>query len=253
MASSFEVVVEEFLTDTEIIRSLVAAFDTSQAAQARIASANAATLLVAATFEEFIREMAREYARGVVASMQSFDRLPPKLAATAWKRTMESLARIKPDSTSSVGSEHQFVSAHTRFTVVHDFCKGDLTQDIYRDLIHNENNMRPNEINSMFKVSGLSDVCEKVSHAPSILEFLGETEIGKANARLRDSLEDFFERRNAIAHSLKRGQSDGPLQIINDISLLQTFARSLLNCLAPAAGDAAIQSDVPEATSSQLA
>lgn len=233
MTSIFEIITEEFVEDLEAIRSMVVTFDDPERpAKTRIAAANSATLLVAATFEEFIREMARQFARTVVASAGSFDQLPPKLASTAWKRTMEGLSKIRLDEDQTdAGAEHGFGSAQARFTVVYEFCKGDLTKDIYRDLIHNANNMRPSEMNGLFKVSGLSDVCAKVSDKSPMLEVFGESRPGKAHSKLLSELEDFFERRNAVAHALKPGQSDGPAQIINDISLLENFGKALSETL----------------------
>jgi hypothetical protein len=238
VATSFEVITEEFVDDMEAIRSLVVTFDDPQnSLKVRIAAANSSTLLVAATFEEFVREMAREYARAVVSSTESFAKLPSKLASTAWKRTMDGLAKIQfHEDQAGERTENVFGAAQARFSVIHDFCRGDLTQDIYRDLIHNENNMRPNELNRMFKVSGLSDVCKNLSDRQSILEFMGETEGGKAHGKLINRLEDFFERRNAIAHTLNPGQSNGPAQIDNDINLLENFGKALcetLNNLTP--------------------
>lgn len=230
MASGYEVIAEEFVDDMEAIRSLVETFsDPQKSAKARLAAANSATLLVAATFEEFIREMAREFARAVVTRTESFEKLPPKLAATAWKRTMDGLAKVRFDDTQS--ADNIFRTTQARFTVIYEFCKGDLTQDIYRDLIHNENNMRPGEINGLFKVSGLSDVCKKASDKQCLLDFFGEVEPGKAHGKVLAGLEDFFERRNAIAHALNPGQSSGPDQIINDIDMLEVFGKALRETL----------------------
>lgn len=239
MATAFEIITEEFIDDMEAIRSLVVTFsDPQKTVKARLAAANSATLLVAATFEEFVREMAREYARAVVTNTESFERLPPKLASTAWKRTMDDLSKLRfdGDQAGGAGTENAFGAAQVRFTVIYDFCKGDLTQDIYRDLIHNENNMRPSELNSLFKVSGLGDVCKKLSDKQPLLEVFGETEPGKAHGKLIAGLEDFFERRNAIAHALNPGRSSGPAQIDNDINILERFGEALcetLDRLAP--------------------
>ncbi|MEM5371000.1 HEPN domain-containing protein [Paraburkholderia azotifigens] len=237
MASTFEIIAEEFIDDMEAIRSLVVTFsDPAKSGKARIAAANSATLLVAATFEEFVREMAREHARAVVMNTASFDKLPSKLAATAWKRTMDGLSKVRFDDVAGTGGESVFGAAQARFKVIYEFCKGDLTQDIYRELIHNENNMRPNELNGLFKVSGLGDVCQKLSDKPSMLDIFGETEPGKAHGKLLAGLEDFFERRNAIAHALNPGQSSGPDQIINDIDMLESFGKALhetLDALVP--------------------
>ncbi len=205
MASIFQVITEQFIDDLNAIRSLVVTFsDPQKTGKARIAAANSATLLVAATFEEFVREMARQYARAIVTNTASFEKLPPKLASTAWKRTMDGLSKMRfGGNDSGVGRENVFGAAQARFTVIHEFCKGDLTQDIYRDLIHNENNMRPGEINGLFKVSGLGDVCNKLSDKQPMLDLFGEAEPGKAHGRLLSQMEDFFERRNAIAHALE--------------------------------------------------
>lgn len=230
MTSTYEVITEEFVDDMEAIRSLVDTFsDPLKSAKSRLAAANSATLLVAATFEEFIREMAREYARVVVTNTGSFEKLPPKLAATAWKRTMDGLARVRFDN--KQGADNVLGTSQARFTVIYEFCKGDLKQDIYRDLIHNENNMRPGEINGLFKISGLGDVCSRVSEKPALMEIFGEVEAGKTHGKLLAGLEDFFERRNAIAHALNPGQSSGPEQIINDINMLESFGKALRETL----------------------
>jgi hypothetical protein len=95
---AFELITEEFVNDLGAIRQWMTILSSiGYPARLRIASSNAATLLVAATFEEYIREMAREYARFVVTSSKSLDQLPSKLTATAWRRTLEKLARMKMD------------------------------------------------------------------------------------------------------------------------------------------------------------
>lgn len=247
MSTDFTVITEEFGDDLDAIRLLVNAFDDPDKStpKPRIAAANSATLLLAATFEEFVREMARAYARAVVAATHSFEKLPTKLANTAWRRTMETLARVRIDTKTKVFSAKSvFSDAQTRFNVVYEFCKGDLSQDIYNELIYNENNMRPGEINSLFKVSDLGDVCSKIADKRPLLENFGETDAGKAHGRLLTSLEEFFERRNGIAHSLNLARSSGPDQILKDIDMLNAFGKSLcetLEAFAPKTGAAAAE------------
>jgi hypothetical protein len=230
-ASVFEVIREDFVGELDAIRQLVTTFDGhGKTAKARIAAANSAVLLVAATFEEFVREMGREHARAVVTRTSSFDKLPRRLASTAWRRSMEGLARVRFDVEQSA-RESLMVDTQARFSVIYEFVKGDLTQDIYRDLIHNENNMRPNELNSIFNISGLSDVCSKVCDKAAMLTFFGETDPGKAHGKLLAALEDFFERRNGIAHALNPGQSSGPEQIMTDVDMLQAFSEAMVQTL----------------------
>lgn len=230
-ASVFDVIREDFVGELDTIRQLVETFDGhGKTANVRIAAANSATLLVAATFEEFVREMARAYARAIVERTATFDKLPGKLVSTAWKRSMESLARVRFD-VEPAARESLMVNTQARFSVIYEFVKGDLAQDIYRDLIHNENNMRPAELNSMFNVAGLSDICRKVCDSPALRSFFGESEPGKAHGKLLAALENFFERRNGIAHALNTRKSSSPTQIVADLDMLYAISQAMLQTL----------------------
>ena len=234
MSTVFFFITEEFGSDLDAIRSLVNAFDEPQTGnpKTRIAAINSSTLLLAATFEEFVRQMARACAKAVVASIESFEYLPSRLASTAWLRTLKTLARVQIDNRAN------FLEARARFNAVSEFCGGDLEQDIYEELIHNENNMRPGEINSLFKVSGLNDICSKIVGKQHLLANFDETEPGKAHGRLLESLEEFFERRNRIAHSLDPAQSRGPDQVLKDIKLFSAFGKALCETLEDFTTDA---------------
>lgn len=230
MATPFTVILEDFEEELIAIRVLVQASDNPALGRprARVAGANAAVLLLAATFEEFVRQLARAYARSVVEACVSYDRLPPKLAAVAWKRTLESVARIQLDpQTQNFSREGVFADALTRFTVIYEFCKGDLTQDVNGDLIHNENNMRPQEINYLLKLSGLKNVCLLTAAVPDLMDLVSESEPDKANDRVVARLEQFFERRNQVAHSINAMRSSGPNQTNSEITFLEAFGRAL--------------------------
>ena len=231
MAGVFEIIREDFVSELDAIRQLVTTFDGhGKTAKTRVAAANSATLLLAATFEEFVREMAREHARAIVLRTTSFDKLPQRFAATAWRRSMESLARVDFGVEQSA-REGLMLDTQARFSVIYEFVKGDLSQDIYRELVHNENNMRPKELNSMFSVAGLNDVCLKVCHRPAMQTFFGETDPRKAHGKLLVALDDFFERRNNIAHALNPGQSSAPQQIATDLDMLQAFSEAMVQTL----------------------
>jgi hypothetical protein len=64
-----------------------------------------------------------------------------------------------------------------------------------------------------------------------MLAFFGETEASKAHGKLLGALEDFFERRNGIAHALNPGQSSGSQQIITDLDMLQAFSEAMFQTL----------------------
>jgi len=226
MADAFDLISDDFVADLNDIRSVVRTFDSPTfMPKTRVAAANSATLLLAATFEEFVREMAREYARAVVNGTGSFAQLPRKLAGTAWKRTMDGLGKIKFDEHAS--GVDLVNAANAKFSTIYEFCRGDLTKEIYMELIHNDSNMRPTQLNELFNVSGLSDVCRRCSGEQVLLDHFGETEPNVTHGKLITALQDFFERRNGVAHSIAAMRSSGASQILTEIDLLERFARAL--------------------------
>ncbi|UPJ72795.1 HEPN domain-containing protein [Bradyrhizobium sp. 187] len=230
MANEFALATEEFMEDLAAIRSLVVAFDDplKGTPKTRVAAANSATLLLAATFEEYVREMALTCAKLVIQSATRFEDLPRNIAPTAWRRTLATLTRIDVSAGNPNGSsDAELALALTRFNAVHQFCNGDLSQDIYADLIHNENNMRPNEINALFKLSNVTDICSKISDKAPLIDNFGESEQGKTHGKLLKYLNEFFERRNEIAHSLRLVRSSGPAQILHDVDVFDAIGRSL--------------------------
>lgn len=224
----FSVIKDDFLEELDSIAALLDAFDQpGSVAKTRVASVNSSVLLLAATFEEFIREMAKEYARWVVSEAENVEALPSKLTETAWKRTLEGLARAKLKINGTSVLETVSRTSKTKFDAVCGFISGDLTQEVYDDLIHNENNMRAGELNSMFKVSGLSNACTKICERDEVQHFFSETDAGVAHGLFIRQNDEFFERRNAIAHSLNAGSSVAPDQVRTDIAFFKATALSL--------------------------
>lgn len=233
MVEEFDIILEDFLSDLEAISAVVVLCqDQRNSRKTKIASVNSASLLLAATFEEFVREMARQYARLLVARVRDPGSLPRKFAATAWKRTLEEIARAKidtggtPVSLTSIARE-----ARTSFEKVCAFIEGDLEQDIYKELIHNESNMRPTQINQLFNVSSLSNVCLIAAASDPVKAHYGEDSEGAAHGRFMVDLNDFMEKRNGIAHALNPGSSAGPEAFLQDVGFLKAFGQGLATVL----------------------
>jgi len=230
VATDFAAITDDFESDLDAIRSMIDAFDDPSKGlpKVRVSAANAATLLLAATFEEFVRSMARAVARKVVQTASSFSQLPSKLATTAWRRTMRSMTQLRIDNRNRfLSSDGGTSDPRSRFDGIYEFCKGDLSQDIYSDLVFNEHNMRPREINSLFGISGLPDVCRQASGEEPLFEHFNEDDKGRSHGLLLSVLDRFFDRRNAIAHSLNALQSSSADLIRYDIATFRAFGRSL--------------------------
>jgi len=229
MVTAFSVIVEDFDNGLGSISEIVNN-GTSKGASpaARVATIHAATLLLAATFEEFVREMAREYAICVVRRTKIVADLPESLLETAWRRTLDRLARNKLTVRSKGnGSRFSVKAAKSEFDSLCAFIEGDMGQDIFAHLIHNENHMRAREINGLFKISGLSNACREFFKFQALKEFFEQEDEGKAHGLFLLALDDFFGRRNEIAHSLNSAVSSGPEQIHRDIELFRALSRDM--------------------------
>lgn len=228
MTTVFELIKEDFINELDIIVLLVNTHDKpGRPPKVRVAAANSATLLVAATFEEYIRQSAREYARLVVSNANSIAELPKDLCLTAWKRSMKRLGQVRFNIGDQRIREAQLLEARTQFLTIHEFIGGDRSKDVFEDLVQNENNLRPTELNAMFKVSGLTDVCLALCDKQPMQVHFQETDTKKIHGKLVLSLDEFIERRNKIAHALDPKTSTGTDQIIKDINMLKALAESL--------------------------
>ena len=143
------------------------------------------TLLLAATFEEFVREMAREFAVQVVTKASAIADLPDRLLEVAWQRTLDQVMRKTVEAPNK--KEMNKLSAgraRPKLEPLLNFMEGDISQDIFEHLIHNENNMRPGEINKMFKISGLSSTCHELCKSSHVKGYFAEDDEGRASGRL---------------------------------------------------------------------
>ena len=189
---------------------------------------NSSTLLLAARFEEFIREQGRQYARETVQLQTDPSKLPRKLSATAWKRTLEELARAKIDTGgTNVSLETVSRNARSRIDAVCQFLEGDLSQEIYGSLVHNESNMRPNQLNAIFSICDLKDVCSKVSDKQPLLSYFEDDDSPRVHGLLVTRLNDFMEKRNDIAHSLNPGNSPSATSLYDDVAFFKAFGLSV--------------------------
>lgn len=229
MANSFSVIVEDF---DEALTSLGLLVQIGQGravpAKTRVASIHATTLMLAAAFEEFIREMAHENAVQVVNRAYGISALPDTLPATAWKRTLSDLARIQRNGRSTIETLRMLAKqARPKIDALCSFVEGDIGQNIYDHLIYNESNMRAREINRMFKISGLREVCLRVCEQASLKEFFDHDDVAQTHGDLLRALDMFINRRNEIAHSLNSAISSAPQEVFRVIEMFRAFAKDL--------------------------
>ena len=233
MSTPFSVIVDDFESALTPLQEIVKGGQSnSSSPKARVASVRAATLLLAATFEEFIREMAKELAIQVVKGANCVADLPDALLETAWRRTFELFARRSRTGHSRTRQLEELAKqARPKVYALCAFIEGDISQNIFDNLIHNENNMRAAEINRLFKVGGFENACRNACKQEELKSFFETMDDGRAHGELLDALNGFFRRRNEIAHSLNTASSSAPETLIRDMELFRAFSKDLCTAL----------------------
>ncbi len=234
----FSIIVEDFDEELKSLRELVEIGTVKSAsAKTRVAAVHATTLMLAAAFAEFVQEMAREYAMQIVHSACNLSDLPDAILETAWKRTFQDLVRSKA-SGSSKREWLGLAAKRTRPTIdaLCAFIEGDITRYCFAHLIRSDRNMRVIEINKLFKVSGLADICSKSCEQTSLREFFQQEDVGKSCSEFHAALEHFVNRRNEVAHSLNATISSAPDVVSRDIEMFRAFSKDLGTTLEAAIG-----------------
>ena len=223
MSTVYSVIVDDFVDALVPLQQIVKnGQGKASTARARVASVHASTLLLAATFEEFVRQMAREHAVQVVANATSVSEIPEALLDTAWRRTFDKFARSRSSGRPKREALEIFAKqARPTVDALCAFIEGDINQNIFDHLIHNENNMRPGEIN------GCAEACK----GTELKKFFETDDDGKAHGELLSALEQFFERRNEIAHSLNSASSTSPEKILFEVEMFGAFSKDLCKTL----------------------
>ena len=229
MSTVYSAITEEFDSQLLSLQELLAANQSnSLMPSTRVASVRAATLLLASIFEEFVREMAKEYATHVVSQAGSLDEVPDRLVETAWTQTLDEIVRAKVKGESKkVALALLARASRLRFDAMCLFIEGDISQDIYANLTRNRNNMRPVEINRLFRIGGASNICLEVCRRKSLQRFFEERGHTKTHQALLQTLNNFIDKRNNVAHAPNLTSSDSPEESLRDIRLLSAFSEDL--------------------------
>ena len=121
--------------------------------------------------------------------------------------------------------------AEAKTDAVFGFLRGNTGRDIYDGLVQNEGNMRPQEINRLFNISQMSDVCSQVSGEQDVIDHFHVDSPTTSATELVDFINEFIEQRNGIAHALTSSVSVAPSEIRDYIKTLCVFADSLCGIL----------------------
>ena len=196
-------------------------------AKARVAAGNAATLLLAAVFEEYVRQLVKAAFREKSNTAKGIQDFPQNIAAKVWRQSLSMLASAEMEDVEANPADYE-----TRLAAVVAFSlKKNVTSDVGQALAHNQNNMRPDLLAGLFKQIGIPKILHKSCEDQEMLDYVDSDNGDHARNHLAAALNDFFKRRNYIAHAIQLNTSSGPQQLGKDISLLYTFGRALQRAL----------------------
>ena len=175
MSIQLEVIAEDFTRELQTIGGLLMRASTPREEEAppdfsvRLAALNASMLLLAASFEEFVRQLTKEFCATLVRSATEFADLPEEIATAAWERCLQILRGLRY-------GKHDFnhVAAVASIEVLHEFClRREIGADVSDLVGYNLNNMRIRQINEIFRRVGISDICLYVARREPIIQFFG--------------------------------------------------------------------------------
>jgi hypothetical protein len=197
MQSSFDLIQEDFLREVGAMQQLLA-IASNASTSARIASSNALILLLGATYEEFVREIIREYAGRLVSHSTLSHALPGEFVAAVWERSTYVLRGLKHGR-----DNFDQASARSAIRQLERFClDGDPSAVLADTVAYNENNLRPAEFNLMFKRVGLIDYCATIGNRQEMVAFFGSPSSTAAHGRMISIMGEFYDTRNEVAHSI---------------------------------------------------
>ena len=249
MTTDFRVTADEFSQSLGTIGEFVSDLDSSSATPSvRVAAVNSGILLIAATFEEFIREMATLSVRHTVKASSALSDVPTRVLRTAWQRTFSSIADLTiAQNTDNKGIMKAVNDAEGRSKTLLAFLRGDITQEIYTGLVDNASAMRVKQINYLFRISNIGNVCHLTSENPRVIDHFNAENPDQGSADLNKFINEFIDQRNEIAHRLNSATSLAPKDVHKYIDTFCVFAHSLCEILehqhaAQTAGAARAQS-----------
>lgn len=169
-------------------------------------SRNAGIVLLAAHFEEYIRQQIEEYAKGVVISYNNLEiNFREKLVDSYWRSAASKLSRIRPKGSSNWAN----VAQQTLNNLLAYPVNGNTSQFDYKLISEHENNMRYETILELCKKLSISDVHTGMCRHTDFDNSIGNPHRDFRAREITRILNDFYELRNGIIHSIAQNVGVG--------------------------------------------
>ena len=236
--------VSKFTKNIRIAASIVEKQKNNFVPEFRVASIHSSTLMIASLFEVFVRDIATKYAELRIPKYTSIKNVPSKFIMNLLERTNEIIRKDMREQMKEYKKgqkkEHLRLSEYFkkvtefefRINNMFEFLKGDLSKNIYDDLIYNKYNMSAKQLNEIFNICDISGICNKICEkGESTAKLFPPTENKNTNFQFHTDLEIFNSRRNNAAHKIDLSTSASHDEFYHDCEMLIAFARDLSSIL----------------------
>lgn len=194
-----------------------------------------ALVFLASSFEEFVREEISECARLLCSK---YPTLPESLRHTVrnayWATTLQRLSFAKSIMTKvtapTAATPDAAVLTRVRpiLEVAQSFViSDDPTRIDAATAVHHSNNFRPRVVDEISKRVGIPNLMNRTAEATRIKTFFGVATASAAAKLLVPKLDEFYDRRNEIVHSLTSTTGYGVDYVLDWIALFEAVAESM--------------------------
>jgi len=198
-----------------------------------------ALVFLASSYEEFVREEVSECARLLCSKYQSLpDSVRHQVRNSYWSTTLQRLGYARsiltksnpkaPDPTVLAKIRPMLDSA--QFFVFGD----DATRLDAATAVHHSNNFRPKVVDEIANRIGIANLISRTAEGTRVKTYFGVATAAAAASLLRPKLDEFYDRRNEIVHSLSSTSGYGVDYVLDWILLFDTVADSMKDALSRA-------------------
>ncbi len=211
--------------------------DLSKIGGQTINTANAMSLIfLASSFEEFIREEMTQCAGYLSDRYHRFaENNRHKVREAYWKALLERLRYARsiltrktpkvPDVV-SIGKVRALLGAAQGFVVDDDPMHMDASV-----FSQHSNNMRPSVVNDLWHRIGIKEILNSAAESSKIKTYFGVTKRVDAAEKLAAKLDEFYDRRNELVHSLSSASGYAVNYVLDYVEMFELVSEAIKNVL----------------------
>ena len=199
-------------------------------------------MLIASYFEDFILYTATEYVNLIIREKSDITKIPNGITNSVREEIENYVKRVFRNIYSEEDTFIELTSkVNQRLSNIESlfkFVEGDLTSNITNRIIKTEFHLRANEINRLFKIAGINNICSMLSKRENLGKLYGfeyKNQILKNYTYIQRNLEkhlaEFYKYRNSLVHPYNKASMPYTRTLPEEINFFRAFALDLCKLL----------------------